>query len=125
MVKDLQIAQARRDDCGDFTEALRANVVYLWNGRVHASETRRALDLSVGRGGMKRLMEEAAARHQETVHYSASAGIRVRSNETRKTNEAGFWPLMLEGLVGVRPRGKTGPGDDRVEGPRRRKDGLR
>ena len=67
MVRDLQIAQAQKDDseqsrdrkppvghrcmwcdavghirkdCVDFTEALRANVVYLWNGRVHASETR-------------------------------------------------------------------------------------
>ena len=80
MVRDLQIAQARRDggeqphdrmpptghvclwcdavghirkDCGDFAEALRANVVYLWNGRVHASNTRRALLLNIGRGGMR------------------------------------------------------------------------
>ena len=117
MVKDLQIAQTRRDDgeqardrrppagnrclwcdvvgharkdCRDFTESLRANVVYLWSGRVHDSETRRALDLNVGRGGMKRLMEEVATRHAETVHYSASAGIRVGSNEARKMNEAGF-----------------------------------
>ena len=64
-----------RKDCRDFTEALRANVVYLWNGWVHDSETRRARDLNVGRGGMKRLMEEVAARHAETVDYSASAGI--------------------------------------------------
>ena len=131
MVKDLQIAQARRDngeqvrdrrppagnrclwcdavgharkDCGDFAEAMRANVVYLWNGRVHASETRRALDLNVRRGGMKRLMEEAAARHVETIHYSVTAGIWVRNNEVRKTNEAGFWSLMLDGLAGVRLR---------------------
>ena len=117
MVKDLQIAQARRDDgehardrrppagnrclwcdavghvrkdCRDFAEAMRDNVVYLWNSRVHASETRRALDLNVRRGGMKRLMEEVAAHHVETVHYSASAGIRVRGGEARKTNEAGF-----------------------------------
>ena len=74
----------------DFAEAIRANVAYLWNGRVHASETRRALDLNVGRGGMKRLMEEAEARHAKTVHYSASAGIRVRSDEGRKTKDSGF-----------------------------------
>ena len=48
---------------------------------------------------MKRLMEEAAARHAETVHYSASAGIRVGGSEARKANEAGFWPTMLEGRV--------------------------
>ena len=38
-------------DCGDFAEAIRANVVYLWNGRVHARETRRALELNIERGG--------------------------------------------------------------------------
>ena len=93
MVCDLQIAQARRDndeqsrdrrppleqrsmwcdavghiwkECGDFAKALRTNVVYLWNGWVHASKTRRALELNTGRGGMKKLMEEAAVRHAET-----------------------------------------------------------
>ena len=101
MVRDLQIAQARRDDgeqardrrpqagrrclwcdavgharkdCVDFMEAIRANIVYLWNGRVHTSETRRALELNIGRGGMKRLMEEAATRHAETIHYSLDIG---------------------------------------------------
>ena len=66
-----------RKDCGDFAEALRNRVVYLWEGRVHASDTRRALNRNDERGGMKRLMEEATARHVETVHYSASAGIWV------------------------------------------------
>ena len=91
-----------RKDCGDFAVALRSNVVYLWEGRVHTNETRRALNLNVGRGGMKRLMEEAAARHAETVHYSASVGIRVGGGEAQKTNKAGFWPMMLEGLAGAR-----------------------
>ena len=50
------------------------------------------------------MMEEAAARHAETVHYSASVGIRVGRGEARKTNEAGFWPLMLEGLARARLR---------------------
>ena len=128
MVRDLHIAQARRDGteqarnrrpptghqclwcdtvghawtgCGDFAEAIRSNVVYLWNGRVHVSETRRALELNVGRGGMKRLMEEAAARHAETIHYSASVGIRVGSDKARKTKDSKFWLLTLEGLTGV------------------------
>ena len=79
-------------------------MVYLWNGWVHASETRWALELNVRRGGMKRLMEEAVARHAETIHYSVSAGIRVGSDEARKTKDSGFWPLMLEGLAGVRLR---------------------
>ena len=93
-----------RKDCMDLVEAIKANVVYLWNGRVHTNETRRALELNTGRGGMKRLMEEVAARHAETVHYSASTGIRVRREEGRKTKDSGFWPLVLEGLVGMRLR---------------------
>ena len=51
---------------------------------------------------MKRLMEEAAACYMETIHYSASTGIRVRSDEVRKTKDSDFWPLMLKGLTGVR-----------------------
>jgi hypothetical protein len=123
-VRDLQIAQARRDrkpsmgsrclwcdavgharrDCRDFAKAIRANVVYLSDGRVFDCETRRMLELNVGRGGMKRLMELAAARHAEAVHYSTSAGIRVGGEETRKMADSGFWPTVLEGLTGVRLR---------------------
>ena len=83
---------------------MRSNVVYLWNVWVHANETRRALELNVGRGGMKWLMEEAAPRYRETIHYSASTRIQVGSDEVRKTKDSGFWPLMLEGLASVRLR---------------------
>jgi hypothetical protein len=62
------------------------------------------LELNVGKGGMKRLTEEAAARHAETVHYSASVGIRVGGEESRTANDSGFWPSVLEGLAGVRLR---------------------
>ena len=37
-----------RKDCGDFAEALRSQVVYLWEGRVHTSDTRRALNRNDG-----------------------------------------------------------------------------
>ena len=85
MVRNLQIAQTRRDDGGqspdrrspnelrcmwcdnvdhiqkdyaDFAEALKNSVIYLWNGGVHASEMRRPLEMNIGRGGMKRLMDD-------------------------------------------------------------------
>ena len=93
-----------RKDCVDFAEALRANVVYLWNRRVHASEIRRALELNIERGGMKRLMEETVVRHVETIHYSMSAGIRVVSDKGHKVKDFGFWPLVLEDLASVRLR---------------------
>ena len=40
------------------------------------------------------------ARHAETIHYSASAEIRVGSDKGRK-NDSDFWPLVVEGLAGV------------------------
>ena len=123
MVRDLQIAQARRSDegplrdrrppahrrcvwcdatrharreCADFGEALRSNVVDLSNDRVHASDT------NFGRGGMKRLMEEAAARHVEAIHYSYSASIHVGEKASKPDSKSGFWPVILETLSGGR-----------------------
>ena len=77
-------------DCVEFAEALKSNVIYLWNGRVHASDTWRALEMSIRRGRMKQFMEEVAACHVEAVHYSTSAGIRVENDEGRKTKHSGF-----------------------------------
>ena len=94
MVRDLQITQARRGDGGqppdrrllvnqrclwcdvvghaqrdyaDFGEALANDVVYLWNGQVHASGTRRMLELNTRQGGMKMLMKEVAAQHVDAI----------------------------------------------------------
>ena len=89
-------------DCEDFTEALRSNVVYLRNGQVHASETREALRWNTGRGGMKWLIEEAMERHAKAIHYPASSGIRVWTNGSPSPKDSRFWPLVLEGLSGVR-----------------------
>ena len=91
-----------RRECGDFGEVLKSNVVYLSNGRVHASDTRRSLDTNFGRGGMKRLMEEAAARHVEVIHYSASADICVGEKATKPDSKSGFWTAILETLSGGR-----------------------
>ena len=84
-------------DCANFAEALKNNVVYLWNSWVHASETRRPVEMNTGCGGMKRLMEEVKARHVEAIHYLASAKIRV-GGETSVSKErgTGFWSLVLE-----------------------------
>jgi hypothetical protein len=60
------------------------------------------LELNVGQGGMKRLMEEAAAHHAETVHSLASAGIQVGGEETQKMMDSVFWPMVLGGLARVR-----------------------
>ena len=62
---------------------------------------RRALEVNTGCGGMKRVMEEVAAQHTETVHYSASVGIWVGGD---RSVDSEFWPLVLGGLSGVRLR---------------------
>ena len=48
--------------------------------------------------GMKKLMEEAAARHVEAVHYSASAGIHVGEKAAKPETKLGFWPVILKTL---------------------------
>ena len=116
MVRDLQIAHARRDNDGqsrdlrpsaghqcmwydavghirkdyvDFAEALRTNVVYLWNGCVHTSETRRALELNTGHGGMKWLMEEAATAN--VTRRRQESGLEAMRAERRRTQGSGCW----------------------------------
>ena len=41
----------------------------------------------LGHRGMKRLVEEAAARHADAIHYSASVGIRVGGSEGEKMKD--------------------------------------
>ena len=89
-----------RRECGDFQEYLRRNIVYLWNKKVYSTETRRPLGLNQGRGVMRRLMEEAEARH---VHYSTSAGIRVgKEASCHKEKGVGFWSVVLDNFSGVK-----------------------
>ena len=124
MVRDLQITQARRGDGGqppdrrllvnqrclwcdvvghaqrdyaDFGEALANDMVYLSNGRVQARGMRRMLESNTGRGSMKMLMKEVAARHVEAIHYSASTRIRVGVRKAIGVDtNPGFWPVVLE-----------------------------
>ena len=86
-------------DYGVFAEALRKNLVYLWNNRVHVSETRRPLERKTGRGGMKRITEEAAVGHVKVVHYSVSARIRVGGEKRADSgSEDRFCLILLEGF---------------------------
>ena len=73
-------------------------MVYLSNGKIHASDTRRLLYVNFGWGGMKRLMEEAAKRQVEAVHYSASASIRVCEKGAKPDTKPGFWTVILKTL---------------------------
>ena len=72
-------------------------MVYLWNGRVHASGMRRILELNTGPGGMKMLIKEVAARHVEAIHYLASTSIPMGVGKAiSDDSNPGFWPVVLE-----------------------------
>ena len=65
----------------------------------------RPLNVNTGRGDIKRIMEEVAARNAEANHYSASTGIHVGGEKgAASRSNIGFWPLVLEGFLGVRLR---------------------
>ena len=50
---------------------------------------------------MKRILEEAVARHVELVHYSTSVGIHVGGERVVESGaNSGFWLVVLEGLWG-------------------------
>ena len=41
------------------------------------TETHKPSQVNFGRGGLKKIMDEADASHAEAIHYAASASIRV------------------------------------------------
>ena len=70
------------------------------------------LEVNPRRGGMKRLMEEAATRHVEAIHYSALADIHVGGRVAKTDTNPGFKPVVLETFSGGRlQKGEA----DRVE----------
>ena len=68
---------------------------------MHASDTRRAIEPNFGQGGMKRLVEEAAACYADAIHYSALARIWLGGTKDREVKDLEFWPSVLESLSGV------------------------
>ena len=60
------------------------------------------LDVNFEQGDMKSLMEEAATRHIEAIHYSASVGIRVGEKVAKPNTKPEFWPVVLKTLSGGR-----------------------
>ena len=68
--------------------------MYLWNGRVHASDTRRMLEVNTRRGGIKRLMEEPCP-------YQHSHG-KLRGRNPRGAEEDSAQSLDCSGPNGER-----------------------
>ena len=86
----------QRRDCSEFQNALRRDIIYLSNNRIHSSVTQRPLNTNFGRGGMKKLMEEMEENKVNSVYYSSSAGIRAGHETRAQESQVGeFWPIIL------------------------------
>ena len=78
-----------RKDCAECAEALRRNVIFYRDRKIHSTQTGEMLQPNYGQGGMKRRIEDMGLR----VNYVASsAGIRVEEGR----GGSGYWSSMLK-----------------------------
>jgi hypothetical protein len=85
-----------RRDCA-LQDVIRKNILYLDSNMIHTTETRKALRVNFGRGGLKKIVEEEVARHVEAMHSVASTRICVgKENLKSITPRSGFWPTVFE-----------------------------
>ena len=78
-----------RKDCAECAEALRQNIIFYWDRKIHSTQTGEMLQPNYGQGGMKRRIEDMGLR----VNYVASsAGIRVEEGR----GGSGYWSSMLK-----------------------------
>ena len=62
-----------RRECNDFTEALKNDIVFFKEGRIHSRESGNPLETNFGKGGMKALVENVSRVHRvEAKTYGVS-----------------------------------------------------
>lgn len=71
-----------RRDCGEFTEALRNDIAFFKEGRIHSRETGLPLDTNFGKGGMKALVEGISKTHAASSIEGKTYGIDVVYDRT-------------------------------------------
>ena len=78
-----------RRDCREYEDAVRQNIIYFQNGKIHSTFNNQPLNPNWRNGGMKKVIEDARAAQgiQQSSYYATSAIIRV--DEGR--NGSGFW----------------------------------
>ncbi|MCO5566656.1 hypothetical protein L7F22_020334 [Adiantum nelumboides] len=96
-----------RQDCDDFKEAYRKNVVFWKDNKIHLKATSEPLRLNNGRGGMKKLAEEI--QHNVALVDAATYDLQVYSKADSEDKQA-YGDLWLYALKMARrgkvPRGK-------------------
>jgi hypothetical protein len=87
----------QKRNCAELRKAIRRNVVYLDGFMICSNKTRKPLRVRLGRGGMKKIVEEEDVQHVDAMHYVATPGIRVgRENVKPIETRVGFWPTVFK-----------------------------
>ena len=81
-----------RRDCVSFQEALQNNKVFFREGRIYSTGSHLPLVPNWGKGGMKKIMDDANVGRDTTMYHSATTGIQVLDNH----EEPLFWTNVLK-----------------------------
>ena len=82
----------QKKDCQEHRDALKHDKIYYQDGKIHSTETRQPLQLNFGRGGMKKLMEDAERETTQAIQSVATLGLRVEDSY----GGSGFWQDVIE-----------------------------
>ncbi|MCO5585969.1 hypothetical protein L7F22_039905 [Adiantum nelumboides] len=93
-------------DCDDFNEAYRKNIVFWKDNKIHLRATKEPIRVNFGQGGMKKLAEEIL--HNVTKVDAATYGLQVFSKTNNDDAKAcgDLWPYTLK----TAKRGKVSQG---------------
>ncbi|MCO5560410.1 hypothetical protein L7F22_014025 [Adiantum nelumboides] len=89
-----------RRDCDGFSDALRKDVVFFKDVKIHLRETGLPLRTNFGKGGMQTLVEDMATNHVTSSIEAATYGVKIESfrdsmpeNDVDKGN---LWPNVMD-----------------------------
>ena len=82
----------QKKDCQEHRDALNHNKIYYQDGKIHSTKTRQPLQLNFGRGGMKKLMEDAERETTQAIQSVATLGLRVEDSY----GGSGFWQDVMD-----------------------------
>ena len=81
-----------KKDCQEHRDALSHDRIYYQDGKIHSMETRQPLQLNFGRGGMKKLIEDAEKETTQAIQSVATLGLHVEDSY----GGSGFQPDVME-----------------------------
>ena len=87
-----------RRDCDNFSDALRKDVVFFKDGKIHLRETGQPLRTNFGKGGMQTLVEDMIANHVTSSIEGATYGVQIEHHSEEETNDhhGRLWPDVME-----------------------------